>query len=114
MLHIHNHGIGTREEYEMNILAEKELRYLLRFMDEYIESMLYSVLEDSFDQPEYSAVTAHNLIKCYMKVLNDCKISCNFSSAREYMIERCFSMNEIESFEQKRRAEAEYYVGEQY
>lgn len=98
----------------MNVFAQKELLYLLKFMDDYIEQMLYSVLEDSIEQPEYSAVTTYNLIKCYIKVLRDCKVPCNYSTVREYMLERCFSENEIELFERKRKDEVVYYVGEQF
>ena len=98
----------------MIISAEKELVYLLKFMDEYIEQMLYEVLNDSEEDPEYSAVAASNLIKCYSKVRFDIGLQNCDIDVRDYMSGRCFSLDEIESFEQKREKEAKYYRGEQF
>lgn len=98
----------------MNISAEKALKYLLRFMDEYIEQTLYSVLEDSMEYPEHSAVAASNLVKCYIKVCHECGFNCNCVTVKEYMLKNCFSTEEIELFEKKRRQEAVCYMGEQF
>lgn len=98
----------------MNIYAEKELRYLIRFMDEYIEQLLYSVIEDSKEHPEFSAVAANNVIKAYIKVLSDIGMKSNYTTVKEYMIDKCLSIEEIELFEKKRESESKYYRGEQF
>ena len=98
----------------MNHNCENEIRYLLKFMDEYIEQTVYSVLEDSEENPEFSAVTATNLIICYIRVLNSLHIACSYSSVNEYLRSICLTPDEIEVFMKKRTKEAQYYIGNQY
>lgn len=98
----------------MNISAEKELLYLLRVMDDFIEQKVDTVLNDSEKEPEKSAVAANNLIKCYIKVQSDIGLQTSYSNVREYMSIRGFTLEEIELFEKKRSKEAVYYRGEQF
>ena len=98
----------------MNLYASEELYYLVRFMDDYIEQMLYSVLADSEEDPEYSAVTLFNLVKCYIKVSQDLGIHTDYSTASEYLRAQCLDETDIEILERKRQKESSYYHGVQF
>ena len=98
----------------MNESTRKKLLYLLRFMDCFIEQSIYDVLLDSVEDPHYSAVTTSNLIKCYLDVMRDLGEEIDACSLTDYMIDKCFSPEEIDTFFKKQKCESDYYVGEQY
>ena len=98
----------------MNISAEKELRFLLEHMDQYIASFIYDILHDSEEDPEWSAVALNNVIKCYIKVENEMGIQCGYSNVEEYLAYACCTPEEIALIEKKRVKEAVYYRGEQF
>ena len=50
----------------MDEKIKKELLYLIEYSMYYTDELISSVLEDSEEDPHYSAVTASNLIKCYI------------------------------------------------
>lgn len=98
----------------MNFSAEKELRFLLEHMDQYIDDFAYEVLHDSEEEPEKSAVALNNVIKCYIKVENEMGIHRGYSNVEEYLANSCFTPEEIALIEKKRAKEAVYYRGEQF
>ena len=98
----------------MNISAEKELRFLLMWMDQYIGQLMYDVLNDSDEEPEKSAVALNNVIKCYIKVENEMGIHRGYSNVEEYLAYACCTPEEIALIEKKRAKEAVYYRGEQF
>ena len=98
----------------MNFSAEKELRFLLEHMNQYIDDFAYEVLNDSEEEPEKSAVALNNVIKCYIKVENEMGIHRGYSTVEEYLTNSCFTPEEITLIEKKRVKEAVYYRGEQF
>lgn len=98
----------------MNISTEKELRFLLMHMDDYIDQFIYETLNDSEEEPEKSAVALNNLINCYIRVQAEMGIQRGYSNVREYLVHACCTPEEIELFEKKRAKESVYYGGEQF
>lgn len=62
----------------------EKLLYLLNHMDGFIEQLVYDVLTDSQTDPHYSAVTATNLIKCYIQVMNQFNKEIPYTDIRGY------------------------------
>lgn len=60
-----------------NVPMEK-LMFLLQHLEGYIENAVYEVLVDSEEYPQYSAVTATNLIKCHIEVEEALKFPFSF------------------------------------
>lgn len=98
----------------MSFSAEKELRFLLMHMDEYIDSFIYEILHDSEEEPEKSAVALNNVIKCFIKVENEMGIHRGYSNVAEYLAHACCTPEEIKLIEKKSAKEAVYYGGEQF
>ena len=94
----------------MDRKIQEELFYLLMFIDDYIDN----VLGDSKTDPQYSAVTTSNLIKCYVNVMNALGEELPYSDVKSYFKENLFSAQEYAEFEQSRSKESEYYVGKIY
>ena len=98
----------------MTITAEKELRFLLEHMDQYIDCFICEILHDSEEEPEKSAVALNNVIKCYIKGENEMGIHRGYSNVEEYLAHVCCTPEEIALIERKRAKEAVYYRGEQF
>lgn len=94
--------------------TKEKLEYLLRFLDAEIDLMIYEVLNDSVDDPQFSAVTAQNLVKCYISVMQEMGGPLHFTNVREYMTHNCYTDEEICLFHEKVRQESAYYIGKQY
>ena len=91
-----------------------ELQYLLRHLDSFIEQEAYQVLNDSNKDPQHSAVTLCNLIKCLLVVQQELGIQMEYRNVDEYLRFQCFTDAEIQVLESKRIDESKYYVGKQY
>ncbi len=93
--------------------ADKEFDYL---MEEYllycIDDLIDNVLDDSEEDPHYSAVTANNLIKCYVKVCSEWGMEVPFFNAETYFGWSNRTAAEYRRFEEKRVKEQMYYIGE--
>lgn len=98
-------------EYKIN---KKVLDNILNAFDYSIERYLYDVLEDSEEDPEFSAVTAQNRIMWYIEIKRNLGESLPYDNVKGYFKENSFEEAEYDLFEKKRLKEAEYYVGEQY
>lgn len=97
----------------MKIEHEEQLSYLLYHTDYYIENLLWRVLEDSEQDPHYSAVTTSNLIKCYIDVMSDMGKRLPYQNAEGYL-DHCLSEEEKALFKKKYETEIQYYIGEVY
>lgn len=91
-----------------------ELNYLLKFSYYYIVDFLDSVLDDSEDDPEYSAVTLCNLIYCYEKVRHPTEVDDSNAVIKRFLSEHGYSDEIYSIIEQKRKIESAYYIGEQF
>lgn len=49
----------------------EKLKYMLHIQRFDIELLIENVLEDSEEDPHYSAVTATNLVKCYIEMMRE-------------------------------------------
>ena len=98
----------------MGDMDKDKLIYLLNYLEWCIEQSVYDVLSDSVENPEFSAVTTQNLMKCYIDVATSLELPISYRSVEEFLKEKCFSPQEIETFEARRKQEAEYYIGKQY
>jgi len=94
-------------------IAEK-LTYLLDNLEYRISMDIYDVLDDSDEDPQYSAVTTANLIKCYIDVKQSLGQPPAYSTVEEFLYDNCFTPEDVELFEKKRSVEAAYYIGKQY
>ncbi len=79
-----------------------------------IELLIENVLEDSEEDPHYSAVTATNLVKCYIEIMEELGEELPYSDVEGFIRNIGFSEQEYLLFEKKRRKESEYYCGVQY
>ena len=96
-----------------NVPMEK-LTYLLQHLEGYIENVVYEVLADSEEDPQYSAVTATNLIKCHIEVEEALGHQLPYHNVEEYLRFNCLTEEEMQVFEKKRQHESAYYHGKQY
>ena len=97
-----------------NINDREKLMYLLYFMSYYIEQDVYRVLNDSEEDPHYSAVTTTNLLKCYIDVMNACGEELPYTEMKSFFEYLMLTKAEFKKFELSRNKEAEYYVGKIY
>lgn len=82
-------------------------------MDFELERNIWDVIYDSEEDPEYSAVTTTNMIKCYIDVLKCLGEDVPYSTVKEYIrYKDGYTEEEYNIFEEKRKKEAEYYIGE--
>ena len=98
----------------MDNKTQEKLLYLLKFIDDYIESSVYEVLKDSKEDPHSSAVTTTNIIKCYIDVMKHFDVELPYSNVKEYFEDNLFTDEEYKAFEDSRIKEAEYYIGKIY
>ena len=91
--------------------TKEKLVYLLDHLDSFVEEETYRCLSDSEEDPQRSAVTLFNLITSYldvMRVLGQEQIPANVT---DYLLDKCFTNDEITILHEKKNNEAEYYVG---
>ena len=87
---------------------------MLEYTEHCIENLVYDVLHDSTSDPHYSAVTASNLIKTYIEMMNELKQELPFYDIKSFFEFNLFTPEEYELFMRKYESELSYYVGEVY
>lgn len=92
--------------------TKKKMLYLLEFCIYHTDLLIESVLEDSEDDPHHSAVTASNLVKCYIHVMEELGCELPYFTLEEYFMADPFLKDSFERFEKIRKKEEEYYHGE--
>ncbi|MCH5298021.1 MAG: hypothetical protein J1E85_10190 [Ruminococcus sp.] len=95
----------------MDYKTKEKLMYLLKFMDYNIDDLVYNVVNDSKDDPHYSAVTASNLLKCYIEVMDYLGEELPYRDMRSYFEYNRFDIKDFENFEKSRLNETTYYNG---
>ncbi len=88
--------------------------YLFKFLDEYICKLINDVLTDSKTDPNYSAVAATNVIKCYIEIENQLGTELPFNNVETFFKAKGFSKDEYIQFEESRESESKYYGDVQY
>ena len=91
-----------------------KLKYIFRFMEEYLWTCIDEVLNDSESEPEKSAVAVNNLIKCYIDI--ECAMGENlpYNDVKSYFLFDGYTKEEYDLFEKKRLKESKYYKDIQY
>lgn len=92
----------------------EKLKYIIMYCRGDFEIMIERVLEDTEDDPQYSAVTTTNLIKCYIEIMVELGEKLPYANVEEFFDLNGFSKEELLLFEKKRKIESEYYIGVQY
>lgn len=92
----------------------EKIHYFLRMMYPTMEMYVDQVLNDSETDPEYSAVTASNVIKCYIQIMTDLGEAPSFDSVESFFELNGYTDEEYQRFEECRRKESQYYIGTQY
>lgn len=87
------------------------IMYLLRHMETTIEQSVYSVLNDSESDPQFSAVTTANLINCYICVMQNMQIELPYHDVFSFFQCNMISEQDYEVFIKKYNCEKTYYVG---
>lgn len=85
------------------------LMYLLEFSEYDIEDLVCAVIHDSDIDPEYSAVTCANRIKCYIKVMQELTDDFDYSDLEDYFRKNQFTPEEYQLFMDKYNKEATHY-----
>ena len=92
----------------------EKLKYMLHIQSFDIELLIENVIEDSDEDPHYSAVTATNLVKCYIEIMKALGENLPYSNIEGFVKNMGYSHEDYLLFEKKRKKEAEYYRGIQY
>ena len=93
----------------------KALEYLLMYTDYYIDNFIDNVMNDSESDPKYSAVTAKNLIICFLQIQKMLDHTYPFHTVKEYFLAtHYYTEKDYKIFEEKRSKESVYYIGEQF
>lgn len=91
------------------------LEYLLQHIEYYVSRFMDDVMEDSEEDPEYSAVTLNNLILCVIRLQKMLDDTYPIQTVREYFLETHFyTEKDFERFEENRKKESLYYIGKQF
>ena len=98
----------------MNQSSKESMLYLMRFIEQYIEETICNVLEDSQEDPEYSAVTTANAIICYIEAMRELDIVLPYTDVRGYFMHNNFHDQDWQKFETSRQKESAYYIGKQW
>jgi len=102
------------KEYKNYKINKKALDYILSTIQFVIEKNIWNALEDSEEDPQISAVTTTNLIKCWLELKENIGESIGVNTLKEYFDYDSFRDEDYEIFEKKRKKESEYYHGEQF
>ena len=97
----------------MAIDAEK-VKYFVCMMYPTMEQYVDEVLNDSETDPEYSAVAASNIIKCYIQIMTDLDSAPSFNDVESFFKINGYTDEEYQRFEESRKKESQYYIGTQY
>ena len=95
-------------------MDKEKLLYLLNYMEYPIDLLVDNVINDSEEDPEYSAVTATNLIKSYIQVTKELEVFKPYKSVKEYILNDGYTFEEYELYEKKRKNESANYIGIQF
>ena len=94
----------------MDINIEK-LEYLLSFSESDIEQLVYDVLDNSKDDPHYSAVTANNRLVCYIEVMNSLGTELPYSNMKSFFEHLLLTKEDYDNYKRQYDEEKKIYIG---
>ena len=83
-------------------------------MEDWICQEIDNVLKDSPIDPHHSAITASNLIKCYIEISEQLGKKLPYHDVQSFFARNAYTGSEWESFEKRIEIESRYYRGIQY
>ncbi len=83
--------------------------FILKHTEGEICREIFNVLNDSDDDPHFSAVYTANLIKCLLFVADKAGLSFLYNDVFGFFISHGFSEKQYREFEMNRKKESEYY-----
>lgn len=92
----------------------EKLKYLMTYFEYYIDDLVQDVVDDDALDPEYSAVTAENLIKCYISVAKEFGFALPYSDVASYFQSCDYTSEEYQTFVDRKKKESDYYIGRQF
>lgn len=95
-------------------LDKEKLSFLLTFIDDYLDELIDKIFSDSKTDPHYSAVTASNIIKCYIDINKSLGKSLPYDDVKSYFKFNAYTEKEYILFENIRKNEAHHFIGKQY
>jgi hypothetical protein len=87
----------------------EQLLYLLKFINYDIGNLVGNVLEDDEKDPDYSAVTAINMLACYMNIMRWLEEELPYSNVKEYFSYSWLKSGEYKRFMKSAKKESAYY-----
>lgn len=95
----------------MDADMHEQLVYLMRHTAYDIDDLVEKVLNDDEKDPEYSAVTAVNMLTCYIHVMRRLGEEVPYANVEEYFAYSWRSPEEYRRFIESARKESAYYHG---
>lgn len=79
-------------------LNEEKLRYIYKFLDDYVNGLLYISLDSNGKNCRYSFVTIEKIILCYIDLENALGYSYGYHNLKEYFKSSCYTWKEYRRF----------------
>jgi len=95
-------------------MDKEKLRFILRKVGCDISIYIDNVLNDSTEDPHYSAVWTSNMIKCYIALTAELGEDLPFHDVKSCILFEGFSIKDYDAFERSRKKESEYYRDKQF
>lgn len=99
---------------EKNTDLRLSVKEFLCDFDKYIVEFIYLVLNDNSDDPDWSAVAAINMIKCYIDIESEIGVTLPYKNVRGFFEYYGFNQEQYTLFETMRSHESGYYRGVQF
>lgn len=97
----------------MDVDIEK-LQYVWSFLENWICQEIDNVLADSETDPHHSAITASNLIICYIEISKQLGTKLPYDNVKSFLEFNAYTSAERDLFEKHKIRESKYYKGVQY
>ena len=89
----------------------ENLEYLLSFTESDIEQLVYNVLDNSKDDPHYSAVTTNNRLVCYIEVMNSLGMELPYSNMKLFFEYLLLTKEDYDNYKKQYDDEKKIYIG---
>ena len=93
---------------------KKKLLYILEFFNYYTSELIDEVMDDSEEDPHFSAVAATNHIKCYIHMMKALGEHIYPNSVKDYILGCNYTEADYKKFKKNREKESNYYGGIQF
>ena len=103
------YALNVERSRSMDSDIREQLLYLLKFINYDIGNLVGNVLEDDEKDPDYSAVTAINMLACYMNIMRWLEEELPYSNVKEYFSYSWLKSGEYKRFMKSAKKESAYY-----